>query len=834
MQNLRYAFRIFGKQPLFTVIVILTFALGIGANSAVFSVLNAVLLRPLPFHEPKNLVAVGEYDIREHADPGTEINSISYLDYVDLRKQNKVFERIAVYTNQSVSTLTDGNEATHVQGEAVSTDLFPLLGVQPILGRSFLPNEDEPGNHVVILGYGLWQRKFGGDRAIIGKNLVLDGQQFQVIGVMPPRFTYPLRFSSPPELWIPMSMLRQQPKDGSTPMTEQRDNDFFQCIARLKPGVSIQQVQANIDTITANWRQQYPDSKLHTGVKVIPEISAMIGSTHFALLMLCGMAGCVLLVACVNVANLLLARSLSRSREISIRAALGAGRWQIIKQLLVESALLGTVGGCAGLLLAIWGVDSLKAFLPSVPRMDEISPDPRVLAFTALVSLGVGILAGLLPAWRVSRPNLATSMNEAARGSSEGSTGGRTRAALVVIEIVLALILLASAGLLVESFLRLQKVPAGFDPTNVMTARVALPETSYPTPQDSADFFKKLLERVSVLPGVRSAAVAWWIPLSGSEISFNFNVEERPLPEGQQPIAQVNVVTPEYFQTVRAPITLGRAFTDRDDRKAPPIAIVSESFAKQYFPGENPIGKRLTPNGSVDPGKPPVREIVGVVADMHLISLRFAPKPQIYIPHQQFAVQSMSIFVRTQIDPQSLTVALRQAVSEIDKDVPVYRARTLADYMSSSIAQPRLNAMLVGLFALIALLLAAAGIFGVMSYSVTQRTQEIGIRLALGAQRYDVLRLIVVQGMRFVGAGLLLGIIGVFVCSRLLQSFLFGIGATDLRTMFTVTLILAGVAFLACWLPAFRASKVDPVIALAGRVALQLVFMQLTPHPKRG
>jgi putative ABC transport system permease protein len=814
MRDLRHSLRSLLKQPLFSGIVVLTFALGIGANSAVFSVVNAVLLRPLPFQNPQNLVALGEFDTRETADPGTEIDSTSYLDYVDWRDQSKVFEQVAVYTNQSVSTLTDGNEALHVQGESVSADLFPLLGIQPALGRVFLPKEDEPGNHVVILSHELWQRRFGADPSILGRTLTLDGQGFQVIGVMPPRFTYPLRFSSPPELWITMSKLRERPKDGSEPMTEQRDNDFFSCIARLKPNVSIQQAQANIDTITANWRRQYPDSKLHVGAKVVPEISAMIGSTSPALFMLCAMAGCVLLVACVNVANLLLVRSLSRNREISIRAALGAGRWQIIRQLLAESMLLGSVGGFAGLLIAIWGIDSLKAFLPSIPRIDEISPDPRVLAFTALVSLGVGILAGLLPAWRASHLNLAGSLNENSRGSTEGAGSGRTRATLVVVEMVFALVLLASAGLLVESFVRLQKVPAGFDATNIMTARVNLPESNYGKPQQAADFYKKLLASVSTLPGVQSAGAAWWIPLSGSEIGFNFNIEQHPVAAGQQPVAEVNVVTPDYFQAVRAPIREGRGFTERDDRQAPPVAIVSESLAKQYFPGEDPIGKRITPNGSVDPGKPPVREIVGVVADMHLISLRQAPKPQIYIPHQQFAIQSMSIFVRTQMDPQSLIGALRRSVGEIDKDVPIYRTRTLADYMSSSVAQPRLNAMLVGLFALIALLLAAAGIFGVMSYSVTQRTQEIGIRLALGAQRYDVLRLIIFQGMRFVGTGVLLGLIGVFACGRLLQSLLFGIGATDLGTMFAVTVILTAVAFVACLLPARRATLVDPVQAL--------------------
>jgi putative ABC transport system permease protein len=812
MQNLRYAFRVLAKQPLFTAIVILTFALGIGANTAVFSVLNAVLLRPLPFRDPQNLVALGEYDVREKTDPGREIDSISYLDYVDWRDQSRVFERVAVYTNQSVSTLTDGNEATHVQGEAVSADLFQLLGIQPLLGRTFLPQEDEPGNHVVILSHGLWQRRFGDDRSIIGKSITLDGQLFQVIGVMPPQFAFPIS-AVPPELWTSMSTLRES-KDGSQPMTEQRDNNFFKCIARLKPNVSIKQAQANIDTICANWRQQYPDTKASTAAKVLPELDAMVGNANSALLMLCAMAGCVLLVACLNVANLLLARSLSRHKEISIRAALGAGRSHIIKQLLAESVLLGAIGGLAGLVIAIWGIDSIKAFLPSLPRIDEISPDLRVLAFTALVSLGVGVVAGLLPAWRASHSDLAGSLNETSRGSTESTRGHRTRAALVVVEIVLALVLLASAGLLVESFIRLERVSGGFDPTDVMTARVALPETNYGKPQQAADFYKKLMARVSGLPGVSSAAAAWWIPLSGSEVGFNCDIQERPAPPGQQPVVQFNVVTPDYFKTMRVPLLRGRAFTDRDDGAASPVAIVTESFAKQFFPSEDPIGKRITPNGSVEPGKPPVREIVGVVADMHLISLRQAPKPQIYVPHQQFAILSMSIFVRTQIDPHSLTTALRNAVSEIDKDVPAYRLRSLADYRARSIAQPRLNAMLVALFAVIALLLAAAGIFGVMSYSVTQRTQEIGIRLALGAQRQDVLRLIIVQGMRIVGVGLIAGLFGVFVSTRLFQSLLFGVGATDLPTLIAVTVILGAVAFVACLVPARRATLVDPIQAI--------------------
>jgi putative ABC transport system permease protein len=379
---------------------------------------------------------------------------------------------------------------------------------------------------------------------------------------------------------------------------------------------------------------------------------------------------------------------------------------------------------------------------------------------------------------------------------------------------VLALVLLASAGLLVQSFLRLQKVHPGFDPNNVVTARMALPDSGYSKPEQAAAFFRKMLANVSASPGINSAAGAWWIPLSGSEIVFTFNIEERPLPKAQQPQAQVNVVTTDFFKTVRVPLLRGRDFNVRDDRNAPRVAIITESFAKEFFPGEDPIGKRITPNGSAEPGDPPSREIIGVVGDLHLISLGAAPKPQIYLPEDQFGLGTMSIFVRTQMSQSSLMTTLRRAIDEIDKDVPVYRMRTLPDYLSQSIAQPRLNAMLVGLFALIALLLAAAGIFGVMSYSVTQRTQEIGIRLALGAQRYDVLRLVVGQGMRFVGLGLLLGLIGVFACTRLLQSLLFGVGATDLPTMFAITVILTAVAFVACLLPARRATLVDPVQAL--------------------
>ncbi len=813
LQDLRYALRMLVKQPAFTFIVVITFALGIGANTAVFSVVNAVVLRPLPFQQPQDLVDLALYDVREGPEKVVG-SSVSYPDFEDWRAQNRVFERAAVYVNRSL-TLTDGKQAMHVVGEAVSGELFNLLRVKPLLGRTFTANEDEPGNRDVILGYAVWQTQFAGDQSIIGKSVTLDGNSYQVVGVMPKGFDFPLgRDNIPADLWITVAILRES-SDGSKPMTAQRGNNFLGCIARLKSGVSMAQAQANMDTISARLAQQYPDSDAYFRVRVRSLRDAIVGQTHSALMMLSAMAACVGLVACVNVANLLLARSVSRQKQISIRAALGAARRHIVRQLLTESVLLSVIGGLAGLLLAIWGLDGMKRFLPSnIPRIDQISPDTRVLAFTAAASLIVGIFAGLLPAWRASHPNIAGSLNESARGSSEGAHGRRLRSALVVVEIVLALLLLSTAGLLVESFLRLQKVPPGFDRTNVFTARVALPDTTYGKPAECAAFFDKLLKRVGQSPGVQSASAAWWIPLSGSEITLTTDIQEHPLPKSEQPAVQVNVVAPDFFKTLRVPLLRGRDFTERDDINAPPVAIVTQSFVNKYFRGENALGKRIKPSGSVTPGEPPMREIVGVVGDLHLTTLREAAQPQIYIPHQQFAISTVSLFVRSTVNPSSLTSSLRNAVAELDKDVPLYRPRLLSEYVSSSIAQPRFNAILVALFAGIALLLAAAGIFGVMSYAVSQRTHEIGIRLALGAQRGDVLRLIFGEGMRLVALGAVVGIALVFAVGRLLSNLLYGIGASDPVTIFSVTILLGFVAFLACWWPARRASVVDPVVAL--------------------
>lgn len=812
-QDLRYTLRAVAKHPAFTAIVILTFAVGIGANTAIFSVVNAVLLRPLSFAEPQRLVAIWEHDIRSGGPENLgEWSAVSYPDFRDWQAQNSVFDRIAVYTSSSL-TLTNGNEAVHIQAEAISTDLLPLLGAEPLLGRSFLPKEDGPGNRVVILSYDLYQRRFGGDPSVLGKSITLDGRAFQVVGVMPRGFQFPVQ-ETPIEAWTTVSSL-QESHDGAQPMTEQRGNDFLFCVARLRAGVSVARAQANLETIAAAIRKQYPDSNSYVGVKVVPMLNAVVGSARRGLLMLCGMAGCVLLGACLNVANLLLARSLSRHKEISIRAALGAGRFHIVKQLMTESSLLALAGGVAGLLLAIWGVDALKNFLPAtIPRINEIAPDVRVLFFTIIVSLVTGVVAGLLPAWRSSRPDLVTSLNESARGSSEGVRGQRTRGLLVVIEIVLALVLLASAGLLLQSFVRLHRVTPGFDPTNVLTARIALPEPAYEKVEASTQFYRKLLASLAALPGVKGATSVWWLPLSGNEATFDVEIEERPLPKPELPIVQQNAVGLDYFRTMRIPLRSGRDFNIQDDSTNPPVAIVSEAFARRFFPGQNPLGKRIKPRGSVTPGEPPFRQIVGVVGDARALSLKEEPKPEVYVPHAQFAVQTLSVLVRTSRDPHALIPALNRAVNELDKTVAVYRARSLSDYVDASIAQPRFHAILVSLFSGVALLLAAGGIFGVMSYAVTERTHEIGIRLALGAQRANVLRLVIGQGMRLVLLGVAFGLVAVFISAQLLRGMLYDIGPTNLPTLIATSAGLAVVALIACWWPAQRASNVDPVIAL--------------------
>ena len=816
-RDTKYAFRTLAKQPAFSLVVVGTIAVGIAANAAIFGVVNSVLFRPLPFPQSEQLVSLWEASSRFTGTSGAfasrESSSCSYPNFEDWRQGNRVFEKMAAYFSTSfVFTGRDG--AIRMQGAVVSAALFPLLRSQPLLGRPFLKQEDEPGNRSLILSYKLWQEHFGGDRAVLGRTATLDGQLYTIVGVMPAEFQFPVQ-NEPVELWTTIAPYRARPPEGGQPMTEQRDNHFLSVIARLKTGISVEQAQANLDTIAAGLARQYPASNSTSGLKVVPLLRDLVGDVRPALLILLGAAVCVMLVAVANVANLLIARTISRQKEIAIRAALGAGRPQIMRQLLIESLVLASLGGiCAGFLVT-WALDAARFLLPAnFPRLTQIAPDWRLVLFAIGGVLLVGSAAALGPAWRVAQTDFGSALTENARGTTEGARSNRLRSALVVIELMFAVLLLCAGGLLVQTFLRLSKVPPGFDVDKVMTLRVLLPDRSYPEPAKAADFFQKAITRVAAIPGVSSAAGAYRLPLTGNQLSLNFQVAGREVPPEKLPAASANIVTTGYFHALHIPLLRGRDFTGRDNEQSPPVMIVSEAFARKYFRGEDPLGKRIKASASVHPGEPPTREIIGVVGDIRMRSLQAPFEPEMYIPHGQFGTGSLSLLVRTETKPETVVPAVKQAIFELDKNVPVYNPSTLEQFVASSIAQPRLNAAIVGIFSAVALLLAAAGIFGIMSYAVTQRTRELGIRMALGAQRQQVITLVLGHSLKLILLGLALGIGAALSVSRALQSLLFGIAATDLQTITGVSCLLTVVALFACWWPARRASRIDPVVAL--------------------
>ncbi len=627
--------------------------------------------------------------------------------------------------------------------------------------------------------------------------------------------------NEPVEIWTTIAKLREAPPDGSEAIAEQRGNHFLHAIARLNPGVTAAQAQAQLSTIAAGLSSRFPETNLHYGASTVrPLLADLTDEVRPALWILLGAAGCVLVIACVNVANLLLARATTRQKEIGIRAALGAGRLRIVRQLLTESVLLAALGGAAGLLLALWGTEGVAALLPAgFPRAAEIAPDGRVLGFTLLVSLLTGVFFGLAPAWRLSRPDLAGSLNAAGtRGSTESLRGRQLRGALVVVEMVLAFVLLVGAGLLMQSFWRLQRVPPGFDPRGVLTANLVLPDGLDPTiPVRNAHFYQRLLERAAGLPGVASVSAVTPLPLSGRNWATGVDVAGRPVPPGDRPAANVRIVTPNYFRTMTIPLRQGRDFDGRDSRDAQPVVIISESMAAKFFPGENPLGRRVTPQVSDNVKDPVEREIIGVVGDVKFRRLSGENKPELYLPHTQFAAGGMTLVARTAHgggDPLALTAGFRSLVAELDKDLPLFKPRTMEQYLAASVAQPRLNMLLIGTFAAVAAALTALGIYGVMAYSVAQRTQEIGIRLALGAQRPDVLKLVIGQGLKLTGLGVVIGLAAAWMLTRLLASLLYGVGAMDPSTLGAVMLLLAVVGLVACWLPAWRAAAVNPMVAL--------------------
>ena len=805
-QDVRYGIRNLLKAPSFSIVATIALALGIGANTAIFSVVNAVLLRPLPFPKAEQLMTVWETDPTR----GQERGTASYPNFADWREQNRVFERMATY-HANDFIMTGRGESTRLQGSVVNADLFPLLGVQPVIGRGFLPNEDNPGDsgRVVILSHELFQKRFNSDPNVVSQSLVLDGKNYTIVGVMPQAFQFPVQ-NEPVELWTTVALDRE----GKEPITSQRGAHYLNVIARLKTGVSKEQAQAEMTSISARLEQQYPDKNLHKSTRVVSTLEALVGDIRPALLILLGAVGCVLLIACANVANLLLARAMGRHKEMAIRSALGASRARVVRQLLTESVLLSLAGGALGLVLAVWWSDLLVALgKEDIPRALQVGLDWRVLGFTLLVSVLTGIIFGLVPALHSSKTQLTETLKEGGRGSAEGARRNRTRGVLVVGELAIAVVLLVGAGLLIQSLWRLRQVSPGFSSQNVLTFVVGVPEVKYPT-EKQAQFYQDLTTRIKSLPGVSSASAVIPLPLSGDRFSISFEIEGRAVVKGDQPSADFFVIVEDYFKTLGIAQLKGRDFTTRDDKKAPAVIIVNQAFAKKFFPNEDVLGKHIKPGISTFEGEPEMREIVGVVGDVKNHSLNSDVNPAYFVPQAQVPFNQMTVIVKTTNDPNSLITTAQHEVNAMDKELPVFNIKTMDDYIAASVAAPRFNTTLLAIFAAVALVLTIVGLYGVMSYSVAQRTNEIGIRMALGAQTHDVLRLIVAQGFKLILLGLAIGLVGAFAVMRVISSLLFGVTTKDPLTFAAVAVLLAFVALLACYIPARRAARVDPMEAL--------------------
>jgi len=816
MNDLRFALRQLRKSPGFTFIAVLTLALGIGANTAIFSVVNAVLLKPLPFPAPQQLLAVGMNNTKG-SEPADQLDSLSYPDFFDFRKQNRTLAGIAVYRDGNYA-FNDASGAKSLLGLKCSAEFFNVLGIEPLLGRGFGRTDEQagggPGGIKVVLSYDFWEKQFGGDKGILGRTVEIDRQPCTIIGVMPAHFQFPIQ-NDPIEFYISIAEDASDPSGGK-PVTEERGNHSLLAVARMQPGVSPAQAEADLSIIAVRLQKEYPDSNSFFGVVVKPLREDLIGDVRTALYILFGAVVCVLLIANANVANLLLARASVRSKEIALRAALGASRGRIVRQLLTESAVLAALGGAFGLLLAEWGTSLLITAVPeNIPRIGNIQLDGAVLGFTLLVSLVTGMVFGLVPAWQASHFDLNTALKSGTRAGGDGPQKGRLRQSLVMAEVALALVLLICAGLLIQSFARLGDVPTGFRPDHLLTARVVLPGSGYAKNEDMLAFFRNLMPKIRAMPGVESASMIVPLPLSGSNMVTDFDIAEHPLPEGQRADAPVSVAENDYFKTVGIPLRQGRVFNEHDTLDATPVVIVNELFARRFFPGQNVIGKQITPGFSADEAKPKMRQIVGVVGNVKLRSLRSEDAPEMYLPLTQIPFNVMTLVVRTQVNnPASLTNAIRAQCASVDPNLPLTSIRVFDEYISRSLARPRFNALLLSIFAATALLLTAIGIYGVMAYSVAQRTNEIGIRIALGAAQSSIFRLIVGQAMALVAISLVVGLLGAFAATRLLNSLLFGVGAWDPLTFGGIVFLVAAVAFLAAWLPARRAARVDPIVAL--------------------
>lgn len=807
LQDIRFGWRMLAKKPGFTTIAILTLALGIGANTAIFSVVNSVLLKPLPFSQPEQLVAIHATDLRNKE----RIRALSYPDFVDLRSQSRTIESMAAHSDFTF-TLTGVGQPLHLRAESASADLFTVLRAAPELGRTFLPEEGKAGSRVVVLSHGLWKSIFASDPNIAGRSVQLNGQDYRVVGVMPADFQFPLG-AEPRDLWTTTAVYMQA-LPGEQPMTEQRGAHFLSAIGRMKAGVSVVQANADLNAVGMGLKAQYPDTNGHFGMAARPEMEALVGDVRPVLLMVVGAVALLLLIACGNTANLLLARGAGRQREIAIRTSLGAGRGRVVRQLLTESMLLSVGGGVLGLLLAVWGT-KLLANMPGVqiPRITSAVVDWHVLLFALGISILTGVVFGLAPALHALKFDQFHSLREGGRSAMEGSGSARLRNLLVISEVSLALILLIGATLLTESMVHLMRVPAGFEPHGLLTFNMDLPDVRYGKPEQSIAFYKELLGKIRVLPGVQSASGIMPLPFSGDTMGTTFQIDGRPVAKNDEPATHFRTVGVDYFKTMRIPLLAGRVFTERDDRTATAVVIINQTLAKKYFPNEDPIGKRVQP-GFSDSGPEKMREIVGVVADVKHRRLWESSDAELYVPYDQAALGQLSITVRTAGEPMSVLPAVREQVKALDSELPLYQAQTMDEYVSASAARRRFTSVLLGVFAVTGFLLAIIGLFGVMSYGVSQRTHEMGVRLAIGAEKSDILRLIVGQGMGVTLLGIVIGLAGTMALSGVLRSQLFGVSAWDPMTFVGVAGVLTLVALAACYLPARRATRVDPVVAL--------------------
>jgi putative ABC transport system permease protein len=808
LQDLRYSLRLLRTQRALSLVAILALALGIGANTAIFSVINSVLLRPLPLPSAERLVIIwGNF---------LKIN-IAHLpaktaEYVDYRDETKSFAQVAAFNNAEL-VLTGAGEPKRIPAARVTANLLPLVGAQAIYGRLIASDDNQLGReHIVVLSHDFWQRQFGGQPDAIGQTMMLDGQSHTIVGIAQPGFAFPhesFPFAQPVEIWTPIAFDPAQ-------IAQRAGRYSLNVIAQLRTGVTLEQARAEMSGLAKRFEEENRGYRGPGGadggwrITVESLQDQIVGGSRSALWILFGAVGFVLLIACANVANLLLMRATVRQKELAVRAALGASRARLVRQLLVESLLLAVLGGVLGLLLAWWGVDLLRALSPeNLPRVQEIRLDGRVLAFTVLLAVLTGLLFGLAPAWQASQPDLQKSLKEGA-----AATRGRhwLRSLLVVSEVTLAVLLLVGAGLLLHSFIRLQRVKPGVTTDKVLTASLSLPATKYQQPTQIAAFYEQLAQRIEALPGVEAVSVGTLVPLSGAAVNDPFSVEGRALDMSNPPVAGWQRVGPNFFRTLGISIVRGRDFTARDNLDAPNVAIINEAMARRYFPNEDPIGKRLTP-GLPRPDNP-WAEIVGIVKDIPHRAVGSAAEPDWYLPYLREPRRDLHLFVRTTGDPASFAEAVRHQVLALDKDQPLTTIKTLDDVIKATVAPRRFNTLLLGLFAAIALLLAALGIYSVISYSVAQRTQEIGIRMALGAQRSDVWRLVVRQGMTLVMIGIAIGLSAALALTRLMKNLLYEVSATDPLTFALIALLLIGVALLACYVPARRAMKVDPLQAL--------------------